>query len=860
MNEAGEKFLKDFGDDYNTIMYSISNPAVSEQAGFYAAGSLTAMAIAYLIQGTHTGAGIGSGDSGKAEKILIDNCTVVTQAGECAAGIGGGNEGGFGTIDIKNSHIYAQGGKYGAGIGSGDEAEDCGTINITDSEITANGGSEGAGIGTGNETDETAKINISGSTVDAHGGSIRISSYSTVNAYGGEDAAGIGGGEGGDGGDIEISRSTVYAEGVDNGSGIGNGEDGDKTSVNILSGSQVTAWGGNGGGKAVGFADNGAFYSAHVSTYIDDTLKVEAGKNTDSADIYYKKDRYNAVWDNRYAKIFGCPHTDTVWKYDNSSFYVKYCNECGTRLGSRIDRHEWNSDHICTVCGGSATMVTITLKEKDSSGKEIVSQTTVPQYTEFVFPECKNAPDGYEFVCWKQVYSDGYTSIYSYAPGDTESSLEATYEAIYLPLAETAYIAADGTEQTVRAKVLDDSYEGLHLNNGWYVLAGNHTYYEPITIDGSVKLIVPDGITFSTVGDNMSILYGNRKTSAIAVFGQREQTGTLDFGSRDFSCPAIKVYGGHINCQATTSFGGVYGTEIARGTIGWRGGLSVPKAGVTISGGNLNFSGQTILTGELQLGWTKLTDSVRFASIRIIDNPKNHGSIVIADNQAFKDEAGNIYTGALTDDQISAIQGKTLTPCLLHNYGEPEWNWSNEYKDASATFKCVDAGCGYEQTVSAKVTYRDEGDYRIASASCQFNGETYTIERTARIIFDVNVENNAAGTITVSDAKAKSGNKVKVSLTPNNGYFAKSFTVTADDDARVIESDNKSFIMPEGNVTVKAEFGEITPMVEPYIDANGAYHLGTVAYAEIDGEPYAVNEDGTIGDLLDSVELILIFN
>ena len=103
-------------------------------------------------------------------------------------------------------------------------------------------------------------------------------------------------------------------------------------------------------------------------------------------------------------------------------------------------------------------MVTITLKEKDSGGKEIVSQTTVPQYTEFVFPECKNAPDGYEFVCWKQVYSDGYTSIYSYAPGDTESSLEATYEAIYLPLTETAYIAADGTEQTVRAKVLDDSY------------------------------------------------------------------------------------------------------------------------------------------------------------------------------------------------------------------------------------------------------------------------------------------------------------------------------------------------------------------------------------------------------------------
>ncbi len=160
-------------------MYSISNPAVSEQAGFYAAGSLTAMAIAYLIQGTHTGAGIG------------------------------GDEGGFGTIDIKNSHIYAQGGKYGAGIGSGDEAEDCGTINITDSEITANGGSEGAGIGTGNETDETANINISNSTVDAHGGDL---------------AAGIGGGDDVDGGTIKISDSIVKAYGGKDAAGIGGGD------------------------------------------------------------------------------------------------------------------------------------------------------------------------------------------------------------------------------------------------------------------------------------------------------------------------------------------------------------------------------------------------------------------------------------------------------------------------------------------------------------------------------------------------------------------------------------------------------------------------------------------------------------
>ena len=171
------------------------------------------------------------------------------------------------------------------------------------------------------------------------------------------------------------------------------------------------------------------------------------------------------------------------------------------------------------------------------------------------------------------------------------------------------------------------------------------------------------------------------------------------------------------------------------------------------------------------------------------------------------------------------------------------------------TFIKKPQGCGDVQTVSAKVTYKDEGDYRTATAYCLFNGKTYTTVRTARILFDVKVENNVAGTISVSDAKAKAGDKIKVTLTPNKGYFAESFTVTADDGAREINTDKDSFIMPEGSVTIKAEFKAITPQNEPFIDSNGEYHLGTVEYAEIDGEPYSVNEDGTIGEALDSIEL-----
>lgn len=43
--------------------------------------------------------------------------------------------------------------------------------------------------------------------------------------------------------------------------------------------------------------------------------------------------------------------------------------------------------------------------------------------------------------------------------------------------------------------------------------------------------------------------------------------------------------------------------------------------------------------------------------------------------------------------------------------------------------------------------------------------------------------------------------------------------------------------------------------VEPYIDENGEYHLGTVEHYVSDGKNYAVNSDGSVGDELDSIEL-----
>ncbi len=863
MNESGEKFLKDYGNYYNTIMYSISNPAVTEQAGFYAAGSLTAMAIAYLIQGTHTGAGIGSGDSGNVDKILIDNCIVMTQAGECAAGIGGGDEGGFGTIDIKNSHIYSQGGKYGAGIGSGDEAKKCGTINITDSDITANGGSEGAGIGTGNDTDETTKINIRNSTVEAHGGdyaagigggdsvdggTITISG-STVKAYGGKDAAGIGGGEDGDGGHIEFyNKSNVYAEGKHYGAGIGGGEDASGDFCGIYGDSVVEAVsGGSGNVQSIGHGDCGWYIVSYTSgnLELDSYSLVDAGPNKNSTNSYKGSDRFQAIWKNKYALVNSCPHKNVRWQYDTSFAHHKYCVDCGVRVDFEGENHTWNSNNECTVCGGRAELQTLTFIEKDSSGHEVSSTYHKPKYSYFTLPECTNVPEGMEFICWVNGASEAKV------PGMDVMVYENTFTAYYLPVIDTSYIDSDGNEKTVKARVFSNDTPLLIelMTGGWYVIQDNITVEKHIQMSGHVNLILPDGKTMKIRDGRIGNSIGNsfdRNAASLSVYGQQEQSGVLDFNKSDVSVPEIRQYGGVIKNGGTAELAA--SVRVVRGTLDVYK-LSSKKIGHIIIGGNTTI-GTANITKPLLLGWTKLTDSITFGRIKMFNDEWNNGSVSISDGQALTDGT-NIYTGTLTGEQIASIQGKTLTP-FVHDYAEPEWVWSDDYTNATAVFRCRD--CDDVQEIDARVAFEDIGKNRTSTARCMFNGLEYSTTNTVQIIFDIIVAENAHGTVTADKTSAKAGSRVKLEVTPDDGYVSSALYYTDKNGSKTEIVDN-SFKMPESDVTVTADFVPITPMVEPYIDANGEYHLGTVAYAEIDGEPYAVNEDGTIGELLDSVEL-----
>lgn len=78
---------------------------------------------------------------------------------------------------------------------------------------------------------------------------------------------------------------------------------------------------------------------------------------------------------------------------------------------------------------------------------------------------------------------------------------------------------------------------------------------------------------------------------------------------------------------------------------------------------------------------------------------------------------------------------------------------------------------------------------------CENDSETYS----------VSVVQSDNGTISVDKSEAKAGDKITVTATPNEGYLLKSVSM----NGTVLEKDSNgqySFVMPNGDVTVSAEF------------------------------------------------------
>ena len=248
------------------------------------------------------------GDSGTAANVYLNNLKITSNeaavsvsgdvvlivegeselhSGDKHAGVEKANDNG--TLTITGSgKLSAYGGESGAGIGSANQT-DVSNIVIESGTINAYGGYTGngwgAGIGGGN--------NGNASNITINGGN--------VTAVGGSEAAGIGGGFKGKGTDISIEGGTVHAEsGGGNGgtAAIGSGRVGGNGENIQITGGDITLK--KAGADDIGIGGNGIEISvadtfSGTLTYLDENGAPDADKNIVKYGITVNGEEFNSL-------------------------------------------------------------------------------------------------------------------------------------------------------------------------------------------------------------------------------------------------------------------------------------------------------------------------------------------------------------------------------------------------------------------------------------------------------------------------------------------------------------------------------------------------------------------------------------
>lgn len=263
----------------------------------------------------------------------------------------------------------------------------------------------------------------------------------------------------------------------------------------------------------------------------------------------------------------------------------------------------------------------------------------------------------------------------------------------------TSYVDARGTlHENVIAIPLDNTMTTLAA--GWYVVNEDVNYTSMITLDGDVNLILGDGKTMTVTNTGTDVkdraIYGDEKT--LHIYGQSQGTGALTATavggesaiflgiSDDNAGSLLGIHGGVVSASTECASGVAISVQCATDA----GGIVIDGGQVTASGksyGIFCFSGhfdviggQVTATGTngyglgicdygtnpgvLTLGYSKASDFVSTNSIYNYSGESSAGEVKIADGQTLVDDGGNIYTGTLTSEQITAIAGKTLRPVM----------------------------------------------------------------------------------------------------------------------------------------------------------------------------------------------------
>ena len=366
---------------------------------------------------------------------------------------------------------------------------------------------------------------------------------------------------------------------------------------------------------------------------------------------------------------------------------------------------------------------------------------------------------------------------------------------------------------------------------------------------GAGEVTITDGTVTATGGSGGAGIGGGReKAGNIEISGGTITksiggNGGAGVGGGAYGAGIVTISGGNIteaksNTTNNNGGAGIGGGNSGKGTVNISGGTVTSAVGGTYGAG---IGGGYEAAGEIEIsGGTIAEAQGGYNAAGIGGGTGAAGSVTIS--------GGNVSaTGGYSASGIGSGYNASTDSTI-------DLSWTNQDDSIYAS--------SYGGTVTLEKAFKNKDNDTevftpgVASASDLANKTI--VPYIAYTVTWNNYDGTTLGTDSVALGESPSYHG-ETPVKPGSGdthYLFKGWT-----DGETYYAANDTLPAVTGDITYTAEFTEsqYVAQVEPYIDENGEYHLGNVAYYVIDGKYYSVGVNGEVGGELGEDEIPLSY-
>ena len=366
---------------------------------------------------------------------------------------------------------------------------------------------------------------------------------------------------------------------------------------------------------------------------------------------------------------------------------------------------------------------------------------------------------------------------------------------------------------------------------------------------GAGEVTITDGTVTATGGSGGAGIGGGReKAGNIEISGGTITksiggNGGAGVGGGAYGAGIVTISGGNIteaksNTTNNNGGAGIGGGNSGKGTVNISGGTVTSAVGGTYGAG---IGGGYEAAGEIEIsGGTIAEAQGGYNAAGIGGGTGAAGSVTIS--------GGNVSaTGGYSASGIGSGYNASTDSTI-------DLSWTNQDDSIYAS--------SYGGTVTLEKAFKNKDNDTevftpgVASASDLANKTI--VPYIAYTVTWNNYDGTTLETVSVALGESPSydGETPVKPGSGNTSYVFKGWT-----DGETYYAANDTLPAVTGDITYTAEFTEsqYVAQVEPYIDENGEYHLGNVAYYVIDGKYYSVGVNGEVGGELGEDEIPLSY-